>query len=71
VAGYDTPTGRQPKKQIALRPSLALAFRHIAKKERRQLSDLFQEMFSLWLQRKRRGKYPEVQLDDEEEDYEE
>ena len=60
MGALKTPSGRQPKKQIALRPKLAQAFRHVAKLERRQLSDLFAEMFDLWLSRKRSDKYDEV-----------
>lgn len=60
----DEPRGRQPKKQISVEPRLAIAFRHVARREGKQLSALFREMFSQWLQ-KRRKKYPEVELEDE------
>ncbi len=58
--------GRKPKVQIALRPSLAQAIRHISRKERRQLSDVFQEMLELWLRVKRPKKYSEIEIHDEE-----
>jgi len=53
--------GRQPKKQVALRPSLAIALRRIAKKERRQLSDIFQDMLMFWLKRRRKGQYEDIE----------
>lgn len=61
------PKGRQPKVQVALRPKLASALRYIAKKERRQLSDLFREMLVLWLRVRRPSKYSELKgtVDDE------
>lgn len=49
-----------------MRPGLAKAFRYVAKKERRQLSDLLQDMFSLWLRKERPGRYEEVNFDDDE-----
>lgn len=63
----EEPHGRKPKVQVALRPKLAKAFRYVAKKERRQLSDLFAEMFSLWLSVRRPKKYLEIKVNDDEE----
>jgi hypothetical protein len=66
VEDLETSEGRKPKLQVALRPSLAKAFRYIAKKERRELSDIFKEMLELWIKVRRPNKYPEVKINDEE-----
>ena len=54
-------TGRKPKKNLAVRPTVAEAFRDVARHERIQLSDLLVDMFKLWLSKKRKGRYPEVE----------
>lgn len=44
---------RAPKVQVAIRPELARAFRLVARLERRQLSDIFHDMFVGWLRRRK------------------
>lgn len=58
--------GRKPKVQVALRPKLAETFRWIAKKERRELSDIFKEMLELWIKVRHPNKYSTGDIDDEE-----
>lgn len=66
VCNMDIPNGRKSKKQVALRPQLAEAFRNLSRMERRELSDVFKEMFLLWLKKAhRRGKYVDFHLDKE------
>ena len=59
------PSGRRPKKNIAVDPHLARDFSAVARVERRELSNLFKEMFAFWLKIKRPRKYKEIDLDEE------
>jgi hypothetical protein len=60
-----TPRGRQPKSHLAIRPKLAEAFRQVARAERRQLSDIFKEMFETWLKRSGKKYEEEIDLNDD------
>lgn len=62
----EIPQGRRPKAHLAIRPRLAKAFRYVARRERKQLSDLFHEMFSSWLKREGKQWADEVDLNDDE-----
>jgi len=59
------PSGRKPKVQVNLRPNLAKILRYLAKKERRELSDLSKEMLALWL-KKHKDQHPEIELEDDD-----
>lgn len=59
TGSVETPRkNRKPKVQVALRPGLARVFRRIAKLEKRQLSEVFEEMLEAW--RKLTGKHNDL-----------
>ena len=61
----EIPKGRQPKSHLAIRPKLAKAFRYLARRERRELSDLFRDMFASYLKREGKQWAEEIELDDD------